>query len=141
MKTNNLRKLNAKVKQVWINALVSRKFKQGIGQLKDGGEDGGPASYCCLGVLGECLPRFNEGNDGNYLSYSLLPKAVQDMLAALNDGDDVEALTFGKIAKIVALPNKQLLKLADLYTKSKSDDLESFEHELKQTLRKAALNG
>lgn len=39
--------MKPKIKQLWIDALRSGKYKQGSGQLRDGDE------YCCLGVLCE----------------------------------------------------------------------------------------
>lgn len=39
-------KMNPKVKKLWIAALKSGKYKQGVGALKTNDD-----KYCCLGVL------------------------------------------------------------------------------------------
>jgi hypothetical protein len=44
-------KLDPKVKTKWLQALRSRKFKQGKGQLQN--IQGECPTYCCLGVLAE----------------------------------------------------------------------------------------
>lgn len=43
----------ADLKEKWLEALRSRKFKQGKGALKEIDPDTKKASHCCLGVLHE----------------------------------------------------------------------------------------
>jgi hypothetical protein len=41
--------MNADIKQLWIDALRSGKYKQGYGRLRD--EEDTETQFCCLGVL------------------------------------------------------------------------------------------
>ena len=43
--------MNPKIKQLWVKALRSGKYKQCDGQLRHKSEEG--VRYCCLGVLNE----------------------------------------------------------------------------------------
>jgi len=43
--------MDKKIKQKWISALKSGKFKQGRGKLRYGNQNG--TYHCCLGVLSE----------------------------------------------------------------------------------------
>ncbi|NBQ68164.1 MAG: hypothetical protein EBU46_04735, partial [Nitrosomonadaceae bacterium] len=42
--------MKAEIKQRWLNALRSGKYKQGEGSLRQLDNEGKP-QYCCLGVL------------------------------------------------------------------------------------------
>lgn len=44
-------KMNKNVKQKWVKALKSDKYKQGKGALCHGNQNG--TKYCCLGVLSD----------------------------------------------------------------------------------------
>ena len=44
--------MNKEVKQLWIDALESGEYEQGVGTLRKKGPDG-KSTYCCLGVLCE----------------------------------------------------------------------------------------
>ncbi len=50
MKKNYLFQMNKSIKNKWVKALESGKFKQAKGRLKYGN------AYCCLGVLVEVTP-------------------------------------------------------------------------------------
>lgn len=78
--------MKKKIKDRWLKALRSRKYKQAVGKLKDGD------SYCCLGVL-SCLYINSKtgkknnarwGDDGTFVSNleggenSILPIEVMD---------------------------------------------------------------
>ncbi len=76
--------MNAKIKQRWLKALRSGKYKQGRGQLKNG------KSFCCLGVLCDIHRKTTKQTnwDGKYYlcnGYSL-PQEVTDW-AGLTDFD------------------------------------------------------
>lgn len=97
------KKMNPKVKKLWVAALLSGDYKQGTGQLRD--EDN---NFCCLGVLcnihAQLHPEFaakqmyqtEYGHQEN-----LLPSIVQEWsgvddyiigshthtLASINDGE------------------------------------------------------
>jgi hypothetical protein len=84
--------MNPEIKQKWVEALRSGKYKQGYKQLRD--ENG---AYCCLGVLCEVVGKPYTGSHGSLPSSvaelagvhksGLLPKAVENehFLASVND--------------------------------------------------------
>lgn len=53
--------MNPEIKQQWINALRSGKYKQGIARLARYRDDG-EIEYCCLGVLCDLSPVEREEN-------------------------------------------------------------------------------
>lgn len=67
-----MKKMNPKVKQAWIDALRSGKYKQGGDYLAQQQDE--EIAYCCLGVLCE-LHRHEHGgswhmsNDGSTMGY------------------------------------------------------------------------
>lgn len=97
--------MNSEVKKKWIEALRSRKYKQGHQMLKQ--VNNGEEKYCCLGVLcdivgikGSFVSDHTEYHTGYYifdkseemLSSSILNKVGLDdtaakCLAGLNDGE------------------------------------------------------
>lgn len=100
----------------WVQALRSKLYEQGQGQLKDG--DG----FCCLGVscalyMKEKGGKWEIGKDGNYLFINecyVLPKDVRDWLSLKSDSgsyyiQEVKTLTglndggrtFDEIADII----------------------------------------
>lgn len=118
--------MNTKVKQSWLRALTSGRFKQGRGQLKT--ENG---KYCCLGVLCELHRRQHnrtnkrklEWNGNEYLSDSLLlpgrvrrwagledpnPDCGGIELALHNDGDKNSKRKPKSFRQIAALIKKYL---------------------------------
>ena len=97
--------MNKEVKEKWVAALRSGKYKQTRGTLKD------KTGYCCLGVLCEAT------NSRKWHGYSLLPRHImkkaglqnecgtyveykngQTLLTDLNDN---RKLTFNDIADII----------------------------------------
>jgi len=44
--TSSQQKMNPRIKKLWVKALKSRKYKKGIGQLRDKNDN-----FCALGVL------------------------------------------------------------------------------------------
>ncbi len=76
-------KLPKKIKDKWVKALRSGKYKQGTGYRKSLDSKGTPI-YCCLGVaeeLGLATPR-----GVCFLEDTFLPMDIQHKLAAWNDG-------------------------------------------------------
>jgi hypothetical protein len=92
------------IKQRWVEALRSGKYKQGTGRLRDQNADGDD-EFCCLGVLGDLYDR-NRWSHGTEYRVSpedcrvgtviaVLPSDVigdigltgaqQDQLAEMND--------------------------------------------------------
>lgn len=56
----NYKKLNPSVKEKWLKALRSGKYKQSKGYLCD------PYGYCCLGVLAKIKNKLDETDDTGY---------------------------------------------------------------------------
>jgi len=109
--------MNKEIKEQWIAALTSGKYKQGIGQLRSGNK------FCCLGVLcnlhAQAHPEIAEKQTrpGKYMGEdSFLPNEVMEwagldsddggyvvcdenvtLLAERND----DGFSFRKIAKII----------------------------------------
>lgn len=104
------KRMNPRVKQLWLGALRSGEYQQAKKSLRDGTE-GGPDYFCCLGVLCElavqdgALPEPSKDGTGTWtyggrfwdeanqrydddMSWSALPMRVQDW-AALRGADPV----------------------------------------------------
>lgn len=119
--------MNEKIKKSWIKALLSKKFKQGRGELKT--SDG---RYCCLGVLCELHRRDHNKThkkklrwdrpDGEGMGYcgvsGTLPEKVMDwadlgsdnpncdgvLLSDYNDGNNIVQVgpkSFRAIASLI----------------------------------------
>ena len=111
--------MEKEMKQRWIDALRSGKYKQGESMLRrfEGDDGDTEASYCCLGVLCEL-----ENPDSDVIEeyqdegIELIPEDAldgygltdtqQNRLAALNDGGTVEGMklqkcNFGDIADYI----------------------------------------
>ena len=117
-KTDKSNKMNPKIKNKWINALMSGKFRQTQGTLREKGNK--CVKYCCLGVLTK-LYADETGRDFLDVAqeYDMLPVEVI-IWAGLNERDpvvknektekerttcsalnDIELLSFKEIAKII----------------------------------------
>lgn len=79
--------MNQEVKQKWVEALRSRKYKQGQAQLREGDR------YCCLGVLCDIHAKETghqwEDGGASYVYFDIegvLPDEVQAW-AGLDDAD------------------------------------------------------
>jgi hypothetical protein len=88
--------MNPKIKQKWIKALRSRKYKQGRGRLRMGDK------YCCLGVLMAIQNADDSLYDGRpipskWFLGGLSIKAAYTLIAA-NDGK-VNILTNAEMKK------------------------------------------
>ena len=88
-KQNAIIKLKPDIKQRWVEALRSKKYKQGRERLLD--EDD---NYCCLGVLGDLAVEDNvcSWEDYGYLddgsgesSYLALPRFIADWACSPED--------------------------------------------------------
>lgn len=112
-----MKKMNPKVKQAWIDALRSGKYKQGEGYLAQ--KAGEETFYCCLGVLCELHRQDHGGSwymsfDGSTMGYederrvqypsasvkrwaNLDPKA-EPRLAEMND---IKSNSFDVIAQYI----------------------------------------
>lgn len=94
------------LKEKWIEALTSGRYKQGMGFLKTRGEDN-TSYYCCLGVLADIInPNgWESGNGDSYywgdsdelLFTNTLSTAVQQTLSVKND----EGIPFSEIAEYI----------------------------------------
>ena len=78
--------MNPEMKELWVKALRSRKFKKGQGRLKT--RDG---HYCCLGVLCHVTGETDYESD-NWLPSWLrlkakIPHDIEELLGRANDGD------------------------------------------------------
>lgn len=106
--------LSARIKARWVKALRSGKYKQTTGTLKEI-EVGNGVSFCCLGVLRECLTTKEREAadvemDNNSLLvctgrntagnpyYAVVPEHIQDRLAGKND---TKGWSFKKIASYI----------------------------------------
>jgi len=102
--------MDKEVKQKWVDALRSGKYKQGQGYLRT------PDGYCCLGVLCEVLNAEYTYSDIHLPREvavqvglaSISPKVTWDgsnvSLEDLNDGSEdkkIEPQDFNKIADII----------------------------------------
>lgn len=96
-------KLPKKIKNAWVKALRSGKYKQGEMKLIQGGKTN--KKYCCLGVLCEIVgePPQN-GKTWIPSKYLACPKelrgdgVIPEKLAKMNDGADVKKRGFRGIA-------------------------------------------
>lgn len=119
--------MKAEIKQLWIAALRSGEYQQGIGALRKV-DSNGTIHHCCLGVLCD-LHRIETGGHWDRYTYlgseGFLPDEVADWadlpdspeildkdlndfitLTALNDGDtavcaDIRQHSFGQIADLI----------------------------------------
>lgn len=79
-------KFTQEVKDNWLEALKSGKFKQGFLTLYDANED----AYCCIGVLGEitegltCSVKATKGSPYDFLKNSL-GESIQEKIWRTND--------------------------------------------------------
>lgn len=83
-------KLPKKVKNTWLKALRSGKYKQCTGQLAQRSLRGrggvGGYSHCCLGVARACgLGKAEPNYIPNYLKEDFMPQIHQAELAKMND--------------------------------------------------------
>lgn len=81
-------KLPKKVKNKWIKALISGKYKQAFGKLKINYEN--DSSYCCLGVareIGLCKRQPSPGALTELVTKTFLPDVIQDKLVKFNDSE------------------------------------------------------
>jgi hypothetical protein len=116
--------LEPKVKQKWVKALKSGKYKQGHGTLKEI-DANRHAKYCCLGVLADTQgvkwEKHLDGDDARvpylndhrisrddastgFLANGMfgLSNAVQEKLANMNDGAaGLKKYTFKEIVKYI----------------------------------------
>lgn len=85
--------MKPEIKTMWIEALRSGKYEQGVGCLECN-HYGGKPTYCCLGVLAKEMGRLQDGYVGNSsvaLPLSLLQEigmtqGQQESLIVRNDG-------------------------------------------------------
>jgi len=94
-------KMKQELKQKWVAALRSGKYRQGRGHLRVVNLDGS-ITFCCLGVLHMVVEGELPPNDFGYLSCSTEEKANisrenQLALATLND----DGKTFLEIADVI----------------------------------------
>lgn len=100
------------IKKAWVKTLRSGKFKQGTGKLKrtvydydtrTGENKVDHVQYCCLGVLGEILPKFGiktKFNKDETLYYgkgwneSMLPVNLAHKLGLDEEIDNKSDVTF-----------------------------------------------
>lgn len=115
------KKLNPQVKEIWLSALRSGKYKQGSHALHS--LEGPYEGYCCLGVLAEAMgcksedsessgvahftfraPHYKKEVDSglipdNYRKHIGLDEYAQQLLVGLNDGSyDYKRKSFKQIA-------------------------------------------
>jgi len=101
--------MNTEIKQQWVDALRSGKYKKGTGRLRKN------RAYCCLGVLCDIMGcRWQEEDKGRFDCYNgmecedvVLPKGFSEKaqldrsgqlrLAKLNDG----GWSFAEIADLI----------------------------------------
>lgn len=93
-------KFTKKIKEDWLNALKSGKFKQGFGELVSGDR------HCCIGVLGEIHPK---------LKASGFDMEEQNLL---NDTEDEEN-PYGFLNKTIGHK-----LMTDLYERNDEDEFE-----------------
>jgi hypothetical protein len=93
--------MNKRYKAKWIKALRSGKYEQGSGSLYNPYNN----SFCCLGVLHECITGRKPRRNSVFLSDAIADKAsiervhnsadtIQDKLSCMNDRGD----SFSKIS-------------------------------------------
>lgn len=97
-----MKKMNSFVKNAWIKALRSGKYKQTTGDLKN------DYGYCCLGVLTDIYCKTHKQNMDDFSNYASLPnhitndykisRDVQEKLIEFNDDDK---LSFNWIASYI----------------------------------------
>ena len=106
--------MKAELKQRWVRALRSRKYKQGRGALRKKTPDG--FTYCCMGVLADLIApdswenpepngkcHSNWANDMEEFDLDRLREIGLDPmeqcdLIAMNDGEESKPVGFRRIA-------------------------------------------
>jgi hypothetical protein len=93
--------MNPKAKKLWLEALRSGEFQQGMGSMRNRGK------HCCLGVLQEVAIKEGVRFEPDWEANSTVPDEVeywakldiydQESLANLND----EGATFDEIAACI----------------------------------------
>jgi hypothetical protein len=78
-------KLPSKVKNKWVRALRSGKWKKGSYKLKRSTDGDQTFKYCCLGVAAECSLAHPSHNGDQYVRSEFLPIYIQRDLSELND--------------------------------------------------------
>ena len=73
------KKLPVKIKQKWVEALRSGKYKQTKGELKNG------QGFCCLGVACEIGLTKRRYNGDDLVQFKFLDNEIQNKLATYND--------------------------------------------------------
>jgi len=96
--------MDKQIKQKWVKALRSGRYKQAYGCLYNNDK-----GYCCLGVLAKVQRVPDEVISGRgFLEYDLaglaagLPMKSQRVLSRLNDKKDDDGLPAGKSFKEIA---------------------------------------
>lgn len=113
--------MDPKIKERWVKALRSGKYKQGKSLLKRRGEENpGEVTYCCLGVLCDLYCKsnkkaFTQDNVGwalpgkEVLAWAGLPKEFRKVgrvdLPDVNDTVGREHKTFEQIADLIEKSN------------------------------------
>lgn len=130
-------KVSEKIK-IWIEALRSDKYIQGIGQLKVIDIDGN-AKHCCIGILGETLPEctfdltYNEDSKLNLISlkdYSTLRSFALNEEFYLNtrlttlNGEEIKKWLANKKVKVIDKDSYEW-ETSDLYCYKLGDFLMS----------------
>ncbi len=94
--------MKSKIKEKWVAALRSGKYKQGGGQLKTLS-----GTYCCLGVLCDLHSKslkkkgFKFSKNGQYLGDAhVLSRTVMNWAGLVDDCGDLKKETNGKKTKL-----------------------------------------
>ena len=93
------RKMNPKIKKLWLKALRSGDYKQGRGYLRRGND-----TFCCLGVL--CNIHAQQNPDSELIKLSSFDRYL-------------EVHTYGGVS---AIPPEEVLKWAGINRKSVTID-------------------
>lgn len=95
--------MNQEIKQKWIEALRSGKYKQGKYHLKIVDESG-EESFCCLGVLASLfgpVEPYQVYLAPNLQNETCLQKINQHKLSYMNDGSSDREYSFLQIADYI----------------------------------------
>lgn len=82
----------------WIAALESGEYKKGSGLLRRTGLDGGPDTFCCLGVL--CEIGGADPVSAAFVDGRVVDSVEQSELARLNDQSATFAPVVAKIREL-----------------------------------------